>query len=62
VIFIKWRISWFNGREYQQAEFWLPKGDDPEIHIRALTNLVELDTHDDGCKYDMVRIGERACD
>jgi len=62
VTFIKWRISWFNRVEYQQAEFWLPKGDDPEIHMRALTNLVELSAHDDGCKYELVKIGERAYD
>jgi len=39
-----------------------PKGDDPEIHMRALTNLVELSAHDDGCKYELVKVGERACD
>jgi len=55
-------VSWFNGEENQEAEFWLPKGDIPDIHLRALFNLVELSAHDDGCKYDLVKIGERACD
>ena len=60
--FYKYRLSWFNGDENQEAEFWMPKGDDPEIHMKALTNLVELCAHDDGCKYELVKIGERACD
>ncbi|MHA1138225.1 MAG: hypothetical protein ACTSSE_17230 [Candidatus Thorarchaeota archaeon] len=62
MIFIKWRVSWFNGDENQSAEFWLPKGDTPDIHLRALFNLVELSAHDDGCKYELEKIGERACD
>ena len=60
--FIKWRVSWFNGDENQESEFWLPKGDIPDIHLRDLFNLVELSAHDDGCKYELVKIGECACD
>jgi len=62
MIFHKHRIVWFNGEEEQEGEFWLPKGDDPEIYLRALINLVELNAHDDGCKYRITVVGERACD
>lgn len=62
MIFIKWRVEWFNGDENQESEFWLPKGNHPETHIWDLLNLVELSAHDDGCKYELVKIGERACD
>ncbi|MGY5854068.1 MAG: hypothetical protein RTU92_10910 [Candidatus Thorarchaeota archaeon] len=62
MIFHKYRVSWHNGEEEQEAEFWLPKGDSPKIHIGTLLNLVELSAHDDGCKYKLENIGEVACD
>ncbi|MHA1495550.1 MAG: hypothetical protein ACTSRQ_16225 [Candidatus Thorarchaeota archaeon] len=62
MIFIKWRVSWDDGENKQEAEFWLPKGNKPKVHLGALLNLVELDADDTGYKYDLVKIRERACD
>ncbi len=62
MIYYKYHLSWFNGEEEQEAEFWLPKGDDPKIHVGSLLNLVELDADDTGYAYSLDKIGEVACD
>ena len=62
MIYYKYHLSWYNGEEEQETEFWLPKGDNPNLHVGALLNLVELSAHDDGCRYDLKKIGEVSCD
>ncbi|MCK5389216.1 MAG: hypothetical protein KAJ36_01920 [Candidatus Thorarchaeota archaeon] len=62
MIYYKYNLCWFNGEEEQEADFWLPKGDNPKIHVGALLNLVELDADDTGYAYKLDKIGEVACD
>ena len=39
----KWKISWENTEgEKENAFAWFPKGTHPDDHMRALTNLAEL--------------------
>ncbi len=62
MIHYKYRLTWENEEGIQKAEFWLPKGDNPKIHIGSLLNLVELDSDDTGYGYNLEKIGEIACD
>ena len=62
MIFYKYRLTWENEEGEQNAEFWLPKGNDPKIHVGALLNHVELDADDTGYAYNLEKIGEGACD
>ncbi|MHA1929773.1 MAG: hypothetical protein ACTSV2_14465 [Candidatus Thorarchaeota archaeon] len=62
MIHYKYRLTWENEEGEQNAEFWLPKGDNPKIHVGALLNLVELDADDTGYAYKLDKIGEVACD
>ena len=50
--FEKWKISWENAEGKKQAFAWFPTGDHPDEHIRALTNLAELDADDAGYKVE----------
>lgn len=62
MIHYKYRLTWENEEGEQSAEFWLPKGDNPKIHVGSLLNLVELDADDTGYVYNLEKIGEVACD
>ncbi|MFW9844697.1 MAG: hypothetical protein ACFFEV_08980 [Candidatus Thorarchaeota archaeon] len=58
----KWRLSWRNEEEKKEAEFWFPKGYNPEVSMKTLLNLVELDAHDALCKYKLENLGEVSID
>ncbi|MHA1863787.1 MAG: hypothetical protein ACTSWA_08465 [Candidatus Thorarchaeota archaeon] len=62
MIHYKYRLTWENEEGELQAEFWLPKGENPKIHIGTLLNLVELDADDTGYAYNLTKIGEVSCD
>jgi hypothetical protein len=57
--FALWRISWkfTDDGNPQQADFWLPEGDDPHQEVGDLINLVELSASEYGYEYELKKIG-----